>query len=96
MQILKSFIDSQGRKQEPGGPVPDDYDKQALEHYERYGMVGEPAPDDGPDAVAKKPAKAKQPKPDNTQATGPQETKSELPSSADDASQTTPTDGPTK
>ena len=63
MKILKTFVDGLGNKHRPGGDVPRDWDKPTLEHYKRYGMVGDPP-------KTRKPAAPKQTKP-----AGPGETK---------------------
>lgn len=63
MKILKTFVDSQGNKHRPGGDVPKAWDKPTLEHYKRYGMVGDPP-------KTRKPAGPKETKP-----AGPSETK---------------------
>lgn len=72
MNILKSFVDSQGNRQRPGDEVPDTYDKPTLAHYERMGMIG-PAEVQAP---AEKPVKKAKPvAPEVTQAAAPAETK---------------------
>lgn len=40
MQILKTFVDSQGTRHKIGAAVPENWDKATLEHYMHHGMVG--------------------------------------------------------
>lgn len=48
MQVLKSFVDGQGRRLKPGDTLPSGYDTQTLKHYAHHGMVGEPTPSPKP------------------------------------------------
>lgn len=43
MEVAKTF-DRDGVRYRPGDPLPPNLDKQALEHYKRYGMVREAKP----------------------------------------------------
>ncbi|SFB96565.1 hypothetical protein SAMN05216344_106119 [Polaromonas sp. OV174] len=69
MQVLKSFVDGQGRRMKPGADLPTDYDSVTLKHYQRYGMVGEALatakPVKGSPAKAAKGEKAKGGSPGN-------------------------------
>lgn len=53
---LKKFIDGRGRRISIGDPLPPDYDKPTLAHYERHGMVGE-----APKSAAKAPVRSPKP-----------------------------------
>lgn len=68
---LKKFIDGRGRRISVGDPLPSDYSKDTLAHYERFGMVGEAVkPKKGP--TEKKPVG-----PDEGKPATPDETKGE-------------------
>lgn len=64
LQALKKFIDGRGRRISVGDTLPTDYDKATLAHYQRHGMVGEPAK-----------TKRSAAKPTETKPAGPAETK---------------------
>lgn len=92
MQVLKSFIDGQGRRLNPGDPMSEDYDKPTIAHYLRHGMVGEPtataeAPkasrprkDPAPqETQVTRPAQAQLAGPNEAQTAGPSETQGDSP-----------------
>lgn len=82
MQILKPFIDGQGRRFGVGDEVPADLDKTAVAHYLANGMIGEPAGA----ADAKKPGR-------KPRAAAPAETKPAAPAEAAGDAPSVPADG---
>ena len=78
MQILKTFIDSEGHRHKVGGPVPQAWDKPTLAHYLRHGMIGAPVK---AKTAPSKPAKAR---PSITKSAAPTETKPATPTAPED------------
>ena len=106
MQILKTFIDGEGRRHKVGDPVPQTWDKPTLSHYLRHGMIGAPVkakiahskPTKVRPAITKpaaptetKPAAPTAPE-DQVGSDGPDQTTGDL--LADPASTSTPADAP--
>lgn len=74
MQILKTFIDGEGRRHKIGDAIPKEWDKPRLVHYQRHGMVGE-APKAKPERKAAVPHATKPTAPAETKPDEPAETK---------------------
>ena len=70
MQILKTFIDSTGHRHKVGAPVPKEWDKATLAHYQHHGMVGDAQSTAKPQTNPRKPAGPAEKKP-----AAPRETK---------------------
>ena len=67
MEVAKTF-DRDGVRYRPGDPLPPNLDKQALEHYKRYGMVREAKPSEAKPAGQRQ---RKPVKPTETKPAGP-------------------------
>lgn len=72
MEVAKTF-ERNGRLYRPGDALPDDLDKLAVAHYQRYGMVRESTAPTERKPAAPKIARTPRPKPG--EASGPTEAK---------------------
>lgn len=77
LKTLKTFLDVNGRRVAKGQDVPADaYDKDTLAHYQRHGLVGQPAAQP-PAQPARAHRAPRSPRPAETKPAAPEQTGAE-------------------